>query len=376
MSSIHLIFIAIFASAQTQNIRTVLQPYVDNGDLPGIVAVIANPDKIFYVEALGYQDIAKNKKMSSDVLFWIASQSKVFTGTAVMMLVDEGKLILDEPITTYLPELKHLMVSRVRRDGWQVEERLNKPITLRHLLSHTSGMQYLAGVQSQMNKIDALPFNLSLFVTAMTPLLYEPGEQYNYSNQGINIAATILERVSGMSLDVFFQKRIFDPLDMKSATFWPTEKQLEKMALPYKMGENGKLAEASIDFLQYPLTDKSKRFPEAAGGLFCTPDDLVKFYQMIANKGVCKGKRIISETAIAEMGKKQTGEKVNMSYGLGWHVSDVGMGHTGAYGTDSYIYTKEGLVVMYFILEQNLPKAKEAAQAFHNTVYELYGVKK
>jgi CubicO group peptidase (beta-lactamase class C family) len=159
---------------------------------------------------------------------------------------------------------------------------------------------------------------------------------------------------------------------MKSATFWPTEKQLEKLAVPYRMDENGKLTETTIDQLQYPLNDQSKRFAESAGGLFCTPSDLVKFYQMIAGKGVFNGKRLLSENAVAEMGKKQTGEKVTESYGLGWSVSNNGMGHGGAYGTDSYVYTNEGLVVMYFIQQQNLPKANEAIRAFQRIVKELY----
>jgi len=374
--SISFICAIICASAQTQNIRTVLQPYIDRGDLPGIVTIIAQPDKILSIESFGYQHIAKNKKMASDALFWMASQSKTITGAAVMILVDEGKLSLDEPVTTWLPELRRLMVVRIIRDGWQVEERSDKPLTLRHLLSHTGGMQYLAGVQQQMGKIDALPSGMSVYVTAMTPLLYEPGERYNYSNQGIDIAATIVERISGIPFDEFLQKRFFVPLDMKSATFWPTEKQLEKLAVPYKMDENGNLTETSISFLQYPLSDQSKRFAEAGGGLFCTPDDWVKFFQMIANKGVYNGKRILSEASVVEMAKKQTGENIAQPYGLGCHVSDVGMGHSGAYGTDSYVYTKEGLVVMYFIQQQDLPKANEAIQAFHNVVYELYGVRR
>jgi len=374
--SISLVCAIMCTCAQTKNIRTVLQPYIDRGDLPGIVTIIARQDKILSVESFGYQDIAKNRKMTSDVLFWLASQSKTITGAAVMMLVDEGKLNLDEPVVTYLPELKQLMVLRVKREDWQVEERLDKPLTLRHLLSHTGGMQYLACVQQQMGKIDALPSNLNVYVTAMTPLLFEPGENYNYSNQGIDIAAAIVERVSGIPFDQFLQKRFFDPLDMKSATFWPTEKQLGKLAIPYKMDENGKLIETFISFLQYPLSDKSRRYAEAAGGLFCTPDDWVKFFQMLANKGVYKGKRILSETAVAEMGKKQTGEKVYTPYGLGCHVSEAGMGHSGAYGTDSYVYTQEGLIVMYFIQQQDLPRANEAIQAFHNVVNDLYGVRR
>ena len=365
---IALICVAMMAGAQTPTVRTVLQPYIDRGDLPGIVAVIATPDKILSIESLGYQDIAKGKKMSPDVLFWIASQSKSITATAVMMLVDEGKVNLDEPVSTYLPELKDMMVYRINRDDIQVLERPKKQLTLRHLLSHTGGVQGHPGVQQQANKMDVLPLNLSLYVSAMTPLLFEPGERWAYSNQTVSIAGTVVERISGMPFEEFLQKRIFDPLDMKSATFWPTEKQLEKLAVTYQMDENGKLEASTIDVLQYPLSDRSKRFPDPGGGLFCTPEDLVKFYQMIANNGVFNGKRLLSESAVAEMGKKP----YNFAWGLGWNVTDAGLQHGGAGGTDGWIYTKDSLIALYFIQHKGLPKANEANQAFRKSVKELY----
>jgi CubicO group peptidase (beta-lactamase class C family) len=360
-------------TVQSQSLRAALQPYIDAGDIPGVVTVVATPEKILSMESFGFQDITKNRKMTPDALFWIASQSKPVAAVAVMMLVDEGKLNLDEPVTTYLPELNRLMVTRVKRDGWQVEERLGKPVTLRHLLSHTSGMQWVANVQEQAGKIDVLPVNLSLYATAATPLLFEPGEKYSYSNQGINIAATVVERVSGMSYPDFLQKRIFDPLGMKSATFWPTDKQLDQLAAPYTTGENGKLTETTINQLQYPLNDRERRFAEAAGGLFCSPVDWVKFYQMIANNGVFNGKRYLSEAALAEIGKKQTGDGVAESYGLGWTVSERYQGHGGSHGTDSRIDKQQHLIIMYFIQQLNLPKHDEAKQVFLEKVNELYG---
>ena len=206
-------------SVVSQSVSKVLQPYVDSGELPGFVTVVAKADKVLSMECLGYQDIAKNKKMEPNSLFWIASQSKPIAGAAVMMLVDEGKLNLDEPITTYLPELKDMKVSRVSRENWQVTERVTQPITLRQLLTHTSGMSWVAGVQERAGKIDVLPFSLSLYVTAMTPLIAEPGEKFSYSNQSINIAATIVERISGITYADFLLKRIFEPLGMTNTTF-------------------------------------------------------------------------------------------------------------------------------------------------------------
>ena len=370
------ISLSLYSEAQISNkeIDAVLMPYVTSGEVSGIVTIVAKGENILSVNNVGFQNIDKNKKMEPDALFWIASQSKPIAATAVMMLVEEGKLSLDEPITTYIPEFNRLVVARIWREGWQVEERLSKPITLRHLLSHTSGMQWVAELQGQAKKIDVLPLQLSLYASTTTPLFFEPGERYNYSNQGINVAAAIIERVSGKPYFDFLQSRLFEPLGMKSATFWPADKDLEKLAVPYKKGSDGKLEETTIDQLQYPLSDRTTRFAEAAGGLFCKPIDLVKFYQMIANKGVYKGKRYISESSIAEMGKKQTSIDIKDSYGLGWSVTDSFMGHGGAYGTDTKVYQKDGYVVMYFIQEQGLPKSGEAQIRFLNTVQKIYGI--
>ena len=370
------ISLSLYSEAQISNkeIDAVLMPYVTSGEVSGIVTIVAKGENILSVNNVGFQNIDKNKKMEPDALFWIASQSKPIAATAVMMLVEEGKLSLDEPITTYIPEFNRLVVARIWREGWQVEERLSKPITLRHLLSHPSGMQWVAELQGQAKKIDVLPLQLSLYASTTTPLFFEPGERYNYSNQGINVAAAIIERVSGKPYFDFLQSRLFEPLGMKSATFWPADKDLEKLAVPYKKGSDGKLEETTIDQLQYPLSDRTKRFAEAAGGLFCKPIDLVKFYQMIANKGVYKGKRYISESSIAEMGKKQTSIDIKDSYGLGWSVTDSFMGHGGAYGTDTKVYQKDGYVVMYFIQEQGLPKSGEAQIRFLNTVQKIYGI--
>ena len=370
------ISLSLYSEAQISNkeIDAVLMPYVTSGEVSGIVTIVAKGENILSVNNVGFQNIDKNKKMEPDALFWIASQSKPIAATAVMMLVEEGKLSLDEPITTYIPEFNRLVVARIWREGWQVEERLSKPITLRHLLSHTSGMQWVAELQGQAKKIDVLPLQLSLYASTTTPLFFEPGERYNYSNQGINVAAAIIERVSGKPYFDFLQSRLFEPLGMKSATIWPAVKDLEKLAVPYKKGSDGKLEETTIDQLQYPLSDRTKRFAEAAGGLFCKPIDLVKFYQMIANKGVYKGKRYISESSIAEMGKKQTSIDIKDSYGLGWSVTDSFMGHGGAYGTDTKVYQKDGYVVMYFIQEQGLPKSGEAQIRFLNTVQKIYGI--
>ncbi len=347
-------------SALDGDIRGMLQPYIDNGDLPGVVTVVADRDEVLSLVSVGWRDVENKGKMDADALFWIASQSKPIAGCAVMMLVDEGKLDLDAPVTDYLPELSALMVQTVERKEWKLLEKPATPVTLRRLLSHTAGMAWVGGVQQQMGRIDVLSLNKSLYVSSMTPLLYQPGERYSYSNQGINIAATVIERVTGIRYEEFLQQRLFDPLGMKSATFWP---ESGKLAIPYRKDEDGRLKPVEVNQLQYPLSDRANRYAEAGGGLFCSPNDLVKFYRMIANKGVYNGKRYLSERAIEEMGSKQTGEDANW-YGLGWGGTDAFMGHGGAYGTDSRVYKQSGIVTMYFIQGQGLPKHQQAIDAF------------
>jgi CubicO group peptidase (beta-lactamase class C family) len=351
-------------------LRSTMQEPIDRGELPGLIYIIADSDKILEEQYLGMSDWKGNKKMSPDVLFWIASQSKPFAGVAVMMLVEEGKLDLDEPVTTYLPELDRMMVRSLKKENFQVLEKAVKPITLRHLLSHTSGMSFLGGVQEQTGKIDPLSLANSIYVTAITPLLFEPGERYEYSNQGINIAAAIVERASGMDYEAFLQKRIFEPLEMSSATFFPEGKQLSNLFLPCTIKE-GKMEEISIGYLQYPLNDRNKRHVEAGGGIFSTPRDLLKFYQMIAAKGIYNNRRIISEESVRQMGEAQTGIYPGSSGGLGWAVSDSYMGHGGALGSETKVYKKNGRIVMY-IVQGDFPKQHETFVLFEQTVKQLY----
>jgi len=367
--------------AQTGNypteeiITSVLQKYTEQEELAGIVTVVATKDNIISINCTGYSNIVTKDGMSPNTMFWIASQTKPVTATAIMMLVDEGLVDLDVPITTYLPELKNLYILTDNSETQKVEKLLSKPITLRHLLSHTSGMKWAAGIQERMGHIDVLPLDISVYASAMTPLQSEPGERYLYSNQGINVAAAVLERVTGKKIEEFLKERLFNPLGMDNTTFWPTDKQLEDYAPPHTMDKEGKLEPSLVGQLQYPLQDRSKRYAEAAGGLFSTTVDMVKFYQMILNKGIYKGKRIVSEKSIAEMGKRQTSESMNDSYGLGWSVAPGYMGHGGACGTEAKVYTNNGFVVIYIAQENGLPQNKEAQKDFFDTVYQMYNIK-
>ena len=355
-------------------IDAAIKPYIDSGKLPGAVAMIANrKGELLSVNCLGWQNIEAGRKVTPDSLCWIASQSKLICSTAMMMLVDEGAVDLDAPVTAYLPELKNLMVPQEQKAGWKIEKRTDRTITLRMLLSHTAGMRREDMIQQTLARDDIMPLWLTVIASANSPLMYEPGEGYRYSNQGIGLAAAVIEKVSGIPYEEFLQKRLFEPLGMSSATFWPAKEQLETLIIPYKAGEGGKLEPAKYYLLSYPLDDRQNRHPFPGGGLFCTPNDLFKFYRMLATGGEWNGKTYISEKALEEMNTRHPG---TTNYGLGCVAQTAFFGHGGAMGTMSRIYRDSGCIVMFFMQQDRLPKYQECYDAFiaaADKVYDILG---
>jgi CubicO group peptidase (beta-lactamase class C family) len=360
-----LIFASV-VSAQSVSIKEKLQPYIDAGELPGVVTVIATADKVLQIDAVGYADLETKRPMSSDTVFWMASQTKVVTAVAVMMLVEEGKLSLDEPVTTYLPELKNFRVIAEQNEKQTVLTSVEHPITLRMLLSHTAGMVFITPFQ-QKHGIDSLSTMNALTTFIMTPLAHQPGTKYLYSNIGIDIAAAVVEHVSKTPFETFLEKRLFEPLGMKETSFWITSEQATRLAKPYRFDKEKKsLVETKIFFLTYPLENRANRFPEGGGGLFSTPTDWVRFYRMLAGEGTFEGKQILSPESVREIRTKQTGDLPN-NYGLGVNISGTIFGHGGSHGTDSKLDTKTGRIIQYFIQQENLPKAGEAQNLFIKT---------
>ncbi len=243
---------------------------------------MASKDKVLDLEAIGYADIAAKRPMRTDSLFWIASMTKPMTATALMMLVDEGKVKVDDPVEKYLPEFKGQMVVAEQDQDHVLLRNPSHPITVKEVLSHTSGLPFMSRVEG---KIERFPLREAAIVYALTPLNSEPGSKYLYSNAGINIAGRIIEVVSGMPYEEFMEKRLFGPLGMKDTTFWPSEEQLQRLAKSYKPNaDKTGLEETPITSLTYPLVDR-KRNPCPAGGLFSTATDLSTFCRMILNGG-------------------------------------------------------------------------------------------
>ncbi len=330
-------------------VTATMQPYLDSYKLAGIVAVIADKSgKIHHENLLGYADVEAKKPMSDDNVFWVASMSKMFVGASIMMLVDEGKISLDDPVTKFIPQLDNWMVVAEKDQDHVLLKPLVRPVTIRNILSHTSGLTALSELQ-KVTGADSTPLKDRALSSVTGPLQWQPGEKYQYGNQGMNIAARVVEIVSGMPYEEFLQKHFFDPLGMTETTFWPSAEQIARLAGAYgPNSETNGFVHGNIDFLTKPYSDRVHRFPEAAGGLFSTTHDIFRYGLMLANEGELDGKRYLSHAAMDELRKEQTGAtKVN--YSLGYHLRNGMFGHDGMFGTDLSVNPQTGMIAIFMV---------------------------
>lgn len=369
-------------------IAACLQPFVESHTLAGAVTLVASKDQVFSLETVGYADIAAQKPMQTNNLFWIASMSKPITATALMMLVDEGKVNIDDPVEKYLPEFQGQMLAVEQDEEHVLLKKPARPITVKDILSHTSGLPFMSRVE---RKIDGRPLREAVVSYALTPLKFQPGTKYEYSNAGINTAGRIIEVVGGMPYEEFLDKRLLKPLGMKDTTFWPNEEQLQRLAKSYKpnAAKNG-LEETDINQLTYPLNDRH-RGPCPAGGLFSTAMDLSIFCRMILSGGVWEGRRYVSEAAIQQMGSTQIGDllsggKSENGYGLGWSTTRKlhpdttlatmgGFGHGGAYATNMQIDPPHQLITVFMVQHAGFPgpDGNRVLPTFTKTATEAFG---
>ncbi len=376
-------------------ISAALEPFVDSHSVAGVVTLVASKDRILSIEAIGYSDLETKAAMRTDDLFWIASMSKPMTATALMMVVDEGKVNVDDPVEKYLPEFKGQMVIAEQDAEHMLLKPPVHPILVRNVLSHTSGLPFMSRPEQASHHIDTLPLNVAAITYAMSPLQFQPDSKYAYANAGINTAGRIIEVVSGMPYEQFMQRRLFDPLGMKDTTFFPTEDQVKRLAKSYKANaaKDG-LHETPIDQLSYPLTRRG-RYPSPAGGLFSTAADCGAFCRMIMNGGTLDGKRYVSEAAVQQMTSTQTGRLLNQGkgengYGFGWSTSRKlaapsadpkpgsggPFGHGGAYRTSMNINPEQDLITVFMVQQAGDyagPKGTNPEQAFNVAAKKEFG---
>ncbi len=332
--------------------------------------LVATKDRILDVEDVGYANIAAQKPMATDAIFAIASMSKPIAATAMMMLVDEGKVTVDDPVEKYLPEFKGQMVIAEQDASHVLLKKPTRPILIRDILSHTSGLPYssllerpnIPGVSPDSFPLDTLPLPIAVRSYALSPLMFEPGTKYSYASAGINTAARIIEVVTGTPYAEFLDQRLFQPLSMKDTTFWPSEEQLARHPSFYKAGpdKTGLVEEPTVGRFTYPLSDRTHRYPIPGSGLFSTAADMAKFCQMILNGGIYNGKTYISAASIKAMTTKETGSNIKTEYGFGWATDKQTYSHGGSYHTFMHVFPAQGLITVFMTqVEFNWPTGGE-----------------
>jgi CubicO group peptidase (beta-lactamase class C family) len=344
-------------------IDSMLQQAVAADKIPGAVALVARNGKIVFYKAFGMADNQSGRKMKRDDIFRIASQTKAVTATGVMILWEEGKFRLDDPISKYIPEFKNPQVLKDfnPKDSSYTTVAATSEITIRQLLNHTSGLGYgMIGGDERIRKIyqkagivdgfcsENITIGDNTRKLAKLPLLFNPGEKYSYC-EGLDVLGYLIELESGMPLDVFLRTRLFEPLGMNDTWFYLPDDKASRLVSVQKP-ENGKWVRYPVTFYdpEYPIKGAKKFFPGGAG-LSSTAKDYATLLQMYLNGGELNGKRILSRTTIqAMMGNQNNkiwGEDADGYYAMAFFVitqrgqDKGGMGSAGTFLWGGYFNT-------------------------------------
>jgi CubicO group peptidase (beta-lactamase class C family) len=352
-----------FSSERLKRVDAMLQSAVADSDIPGAVMLIARNGKIVYWKAFGQADNQANRPLKRDDIFRIASQTKAITSTAIMMLWEQGKFQLDDPVSKYIQEFKSPQVLKNFRysDTTWTGESAKSEITIRHLLTHTSGIGYgvidgderfrmmyhKAGV-TDLFTTENISIGESVKKLAKLPLHHNPGEKYTYS-EGIDVLGYLVEVVSGEPFDVFLKKNIFDPLGMSDTWFYlPSEKANRLVAV--QKPENGQWVRYPVTFYDtdYPIKG-AKRFFSGGAGLCSTAKDYATFLQMYLNGGELNGRRILSRTTVDAVLSNQVSDLFSWDNGKGFGLAfgvlnekgeaKGGSGSTGTFDWGGYFNT-------------------------------------
>ena len=351
-----------FSPERLAHIDQVIQNYIDSGWINGAIALVAKNGKIVYYKGVGFDDKEKKLPMKKDAIFRIASQTKAITSVAVMQLVEEGKILLDDNISKYIPDFRKPVVLEKFNpaDSSYTTTPAKREITIRDLLTHTSGIGYAQIGAPQMNAIYSkagvyggigLPAGMKLSTNilrlAKLPLMHSPGEKWTY---GLNddVLGYLIEVLSGLSLDEYFKKKIFEPLGMKDTYFYLPESKQSRLANLYtedslkhivKMPE---MIQLNGNFYRdYPNT-KGGTFYSGGGGLASTAYDYAIFMQMLLNGGDYNGKHILSKASIRLMTTNQIGNLSrsglgsDTKFGLGFELVTPGSYGRSYYSMDTF----------------------------------------
>ena len=365
-------------------IGAAMQEMVSKNEIAGAVTVVVAKDEIVHLESTGFADVAAKKPMTPETLFWIASMTKPVTGVAILMLQDEGKLKVSDPVAKYLPEFANLKTPSGKGAN----------LTIAQLLTHTSGLGEAGGPAAKEARTlaDLVPLWLA------APMQYEPGEKWKYTQSGINAAGRIVEVVSGLGFDAFLQQRLFDPLGMKDTTFYPTDGQRARLVTAYAKNKETGALDAVPPRADFGSRDRP---PQGNGGLFSTARDYARFCQMLLAGGTLDGRRYLTPEAMKFLTTPQTGDLptgffqndtygqrgANYGWGLGTCVlraphdgvaamlSPGSFGHGGAWGTQAWVDPAKGVAYVLMVQRSNFPNsdASEVRRVFQEAAAKAVG---
>jgi CubicO group peptidase (beta-lactamase class C family) len=345
-----------------------IQHFIDQQTVAGAVTLVAQGKSVTEFDALGMADIEAHHAMQKDTIFQIMSMTKPVTAIGIMMLAEEGKLALRDPVEQYLPEFRN---QHVAANNGPDSSRLgmpDHPVTIRDLLTHTAGIQDPAPAAiHDYPQLMNVPLDEVVRHLARQPLLFQPGTQWSYSSPGIEILGRLIEVCSGQKYEEFIARRILQPLGMKDSFFYPPAGKVARVAMVY-VQKDGKLVRAPATILGGDPTKyrQGAVFPAPGWGLYSTAEDLLHLYRMMLNNGVSEGRRYLSPFSVHLMTEAHTtgihpvGWMRGADYGLAWEVvtdplgelagHSIGTyGHGGAFGTQGWIDPVNQLISILLI---------------------------
>lgn len=363
-----------FSSERLQRLTNVFQAYADDKKMAGSVVLVMRHGKVAYFNSFGKRDIEANAAMQNDAIFRIASQTKALVSVGIMILQEEGKLLISDPVGKYIPEFNETTVAEPREGGGYNVIKAKRQITLRDLLTHSAGIGYGYGLAADKWKeanIQGWYFadrdelvGATIARMAKLPMEAHPGEKFVYG-YNTDILGVVIEKASGKSLDEFITSRILTPLGMKDTHFYLPQNKVNRLAAVYGAYANKPLERSpdsgGMSGQGLYVSGPRKSFSGGAG-LLSTATDYAKFLQMMLNKGTFQGVRILAPSTVELMTSNHLGKipyNAGQGFGLGFSVctnlgergtpgSEGEFGWGGAYGSTYWVDPKEDLVVVYF----------------------------
>ena len=372
------------------SVKDALAPFVESGELPGAISVLYNNGRQ-EVSCVGYSNVEQKRPIGLDDVFMQCSQTKGFCGVTVAKLVEEGRLGIDDPVSKYLPEFKTLWIKGVETNDTMMLVKAKNVLTVRMCLNHTGGFPFeICAKQGNIKGggwSGGAPLRQTAAIAAASPILFEPGTKVQYSNTGIDIAAAVVEIVTGERWEDYLRRTLLDPLEMKSTWFWPTDEQLTTQIEMYDCRKGAPATWKSENSMEQRPYNDSHVFASAGAGLWTTANDQLKFYKMLMNLGIGdNGARILREDTVKNLLAKSTRpadlKDPRYSLGLVAPVEDgegEWFGHGGAWGTNCMVNWHRKQLKLWVVQLNGGPrpwdKARdEAANRFFSTAIDSSGV--